>query len=358
MNLLLWIIALIHGSLFVNAIANLFRFRRIRFKSFAGNLPKVSVLVPARNEAENLPRLLSSFAIQDHPNAELIVYDDLSEDGTWDIIVSHQKETIKGLQGTELPERWVGKVHGCYQLSLAATGRVFLFIDADTEFREPGSLQAMCRRFEARPESTILTGMTLLKGEGQLIVTMVGNLILACIPWWLGKNLPSSRLSAVNGQCWMIDQDDYRRLEPHRYVKDQVLEDVMIGRYLYRQGLIPLLDDVRQDLAVYMYRSFWEAWKGFRKNTAAALGESTLVSTLTLVVYFVLFFVAPFSNIWFLVSMYGLKWITDRTTDQPWTVTLLAPISYFLTILIGVDSIITRSRGRIEWKGRNIKSKA
>ncbi len=355
MSLFLWIIAVVHGTLFVNAVANLVHFKRQRSRSFEGTLPKVSVLVPARNEEPNLPRLLASFIRQDHPNAELLVYDDLSEDGTWSIISRFENDQIKGLRGSTLPDGWVGKVHGCYQLSLAATGSVLLFIDADTEFHDAGSLQAMCRRFEARPKGTMITGMTLLKGRGQLIVTMVGNLILAWIPWWLGKHMPSHRLSAVNGQCWMIDTVDYRRLEPHVFVKNQVLEDVMIGRYLHTQGLIPLLDDVRPELAVYMYTSFVEAWRGFRKNAAAALGGSTWTSSVALCTYFVVFLIAPFFNIWFLASLYGIKWITDLTTRQPFTVTLLAPISYFLTILIGVDSIITRSRGQIEWKGRQIQ---
>lgn len=356
MNIFLWILAAIHGALIINAIGNLMWFRRTKSKTHAAEpLPKVSVLVPARNEEHRLPRLIQSFNQQNHPDAELIVYDDLSSDGTWTIIAASENERISGLRGTALPEGWIGKVNACYQLSLKASGKVLLFIDADTEFQSPEALEGMCRRFEARPTGTMLTGMTLLKGRGQLIVTMVGNLILACIPWWLGKHMPFPGLSAVNGQCWMIETKDYRRLEPHVFAKNEVLEDVMIGRYLHKQGLIPLLDDVRSELAVYMYSSFGEAWKGFRKNSAAALGSSTLISSITLLIYFLVFVVAPFFSIWFLLSMYFLKWITDRSTNQSFVVTLLSPVSYLLTILIGIDSIITRSRGRIEWKGRTIK---
>ncbi|MDA1027698.1 MAG: glycosyltransferase family 2 protein [Bacteroidetes bacterium] len=356
MNVFLWVLAAIHGALIVNAIGNLMRFRHAKSKPYAaGPLPKISVLVPARNEEHHLPRLIQSFNLQDHPNAELIVYDDLSSDDTWSIISASENERVSGLRGTALPEGWVGKVHACYQLSLKASGKVLLFIDADTEFQSPEALQRMCRRFETRPTSTILTGMTLLKGRGQLIVTMVGNLILACIPWWLGKHMPFHQLSAVNGQCWMIETKDYRRLEPHVFAKNEVLEDVMIGRYLHKRGLIPLLDDVRSELAVYMYSSFGEAWKGFRKNSAAALGSSTWISSITLLIYFLIFVAAPFFNIWFLFSIYALKWITDQSTNHSFIVTLLTPFSYLLTILIGIDSIFTRSRGRIEWKGRTIK---
>jgi len=118
-------------------------------------------------------------------------------------------------------------------------------------------------------------------------------MILAGMPWWLGKKVPFALMSGVNGQCWMIDRTVYRYLEPHIEVKDQVLEDIMIGRYLHRKGLTPLLDDTRSDLAVYMYASFGDAWRGFRKNTAMILGPSTVISLLSLSVYAFILVVAP-----------------------------------------------------------------
>jgi len=355
MTIFLWIIAVFHGALLVNALANFFYFQRNQTPTGPTKLPRVSVLVPARNEAENLPRLLHSFDMQNHPDAELIVYDDLSEDTTWYILEQHDNPNVRALPGLPLPEGWVGKVHGCYQLSLAATGGTFLFIDADTEFRTPDALRNMCLRFESRPTGTMLTGMTMLLGKGRLIVTMVGNLILACIPWWLGNRVPFAGMTGVNGQCWMISNDEYRRFEPHRQVRGEVLEDVKIGRYLHRNGIRPILDNVQRDLAVHMYPSFRSAWKGFQKNTATILGDSALVSLVSLTAYAVVFIWAPLQHIGFLASLFAIKAITDRTTGQPWTLTVLAPISYLLTIFIGLDSIITRSRGKIEWKGRKIR---
>jgi len=352
---LIGVFAFIHAAYHLNAIANGIWFHRKALrKESVSALPSISVLVPARNEEGNLPRLVRSFQAQNHPDAELIVYDDLSEDATWTIIQQFQSNRISGIKGSELPQGWVGKVHACYQLSLSATGRVFLFLDADTEFLSPSALKRMCERFAHRPDSTILTGMTLLRGKGQLIVSMVGNLILSAIPWWLEKRVPFAFLSGVNGQCWMIEKTDYRKFEPHLHVKGEVLEDIKIGRYLHGKGLVPVLDDVRKDVAVYMYTGFFDAWKGFQKNISSMLGNSALSSLAVLTIYAAVFCYAPFVNIWFLVSMYVLKNTTDRITHQPWLVTLLTPLSHLLTILISLDSIIKRSRGRIQWKGRII----
>jgi glycosyltransferase involved in cell wall biosynthesis len=353
-DILVPILTGLHVMLIGNVLLNWLFFVGRRALQTPGPLPSVSVLVPARNEEHNLPRLLASMATQDHPDAEFLIYDDLSEDRTWEIIEAAEDPRVTGIRGGALPEGWVGKTNGCHQLAQRARGEVILFIDADTEFLHPGALRRMCERFAARPPDTVYTGMTLLTGKGRIIVTMVGTLILTSIPWWLGRRVPFSVMSGLNGQCWMITRDDYRTFEPHRQVRGEVLEDVKIGRYLHGKGLKPILDDVTGDLAVYMYGSFSEAWRGFRKNTADILGPNIPGSLLTLSLFILLFLLAPLVSCWLLASLFVLKLISDRITRQPLSVSLLAPASYFLTVFLALDSIWTRARGRIEWKGRII----
>ena len=344
----------VHLVMAANVLMNLGTFTLRRRARSTNHLPSVSVLIPARNEESNLPRLLASCALQDHPDAEFLVFDDDSDDATWSIIQACDDPRVQGFQGGDLPDGWVGKTNGCYQLSLHARNDVLLFIDADTEFQHPAALRHMCERFAARPKNTMLTGMTLVVGHGRLIVTMVGTLILSGIPWWLGRHVPAAAMSGANGQCWMITREEYRQLEPHQHVKGEVLEDIKIGRYLHRNGLIPLLDDVTNDLTVHMYASFGDAWRGFRKNTADILGTNAVLSSLSLVGFVLLFIVAPVLSPILIVSLFGLKFVSDRITRQPISVSLLAPFSYVLTVFLALDSIWTRARGRIEWKGRII----
>ena len=354
MDILIYTLVGLHGVMVVNVLLNLATLSFRRRTRSSVDLPSVSILVPARNEEHNLPRLLTSFLDQDHPDAEMIIYDDQSTDGTWEIIENANYERIRGIKGTELPQGWVGKTNGCYQLSLQAGGQVFLFIDADTAFQHPAALRHMCERFATRPPSTVLTGMTLLQGGGRSIVSMVGALIVGCIPWWMGRHVPASTMSGINGQCWMIMQSDYRKHEPHLFARKEVLEDVRIGRYLHSKGLIPILDDVTQDLTVHMYGNFSEAWAGFRKNTAEILGRSTTTSVLGLSFYVVMFVLAPFIHAPLVFSLLFMKFVADRVTRQPLGVTLLAPVSFLLVVGIGIDSIWHRSQGRIQWKGRII----
>ena len=103
-----------------------------------------------------------------------------------------------------------------------------------------------------------------------------------------------------------------------------------------------------------MYSNFKDAWLGFRKNTAAILGPNTVLSLFTLIGYILVFIVAPILFPWLILSLYIIKFISDRITRQPVTISLLAPVSYVVTVILSFDSIITRARGAIEWKGRII----
>jgi hypothetical protein len=152
----------------------------------------------------------------------------------------------------------------------------------------------------------------------------------------------------------MISSKLYRRLEPHEHVRNQVLEDILIGRYLHRNGIAPRLVDFQNELAVYMYRDFPDAWRGFRKNASAMMGRTVTGAGVNLLLYVLVFLVAPIASPIFLLSLYGMKAITDRATHVSVGYTLLAPVSYVLAAVLTLDSIVSRGRGRLTWKGRNV----
>lgn len=94
---------------------------------------RVSVLIPARNEAASIEAAVRSVAASRHPVHEIVVYDDLSTDATPDILARLSKEIpqLRIEKGFGLPDGWIGKPHACHQLARRATGDVFVFIDAD-----------------------------------------------------------------------------------------------------------------------------------------------------------------------------------------------------------------------------------
>ncbi len=103
----------------------------------------LSILIPVRNEENNIKFLLDSIGDLSYKNYEVLVLDDGSEDNSFRIINSCAEENnkIKGMKGKELPDGWKGKNWACFQLAEVAKGDWLLFIDADVTLA-PNSLSS------------------------------------------------------------------------------------------------------------------------------------------------------------------------------------------------------------------------
>ena len=351
------LLVLIYAELAFVLVTNVAYLRRGRALASLQKPPFVSVLIPARNEEANLQRLLPSLLRQSYPSFEVIVYDDGSEDGTSRVVSSLADARLRLLRGDGPPAGWVGKVHALFQASREARGERYLFLDADAELLDADALTRLVQRFEALPERSVLTGLTRLKGGGKLLVSLVPSAILVGLPWILVPRLRWRGLAALNGQCWLIDARDYHTYEPHEAHPDEVLEDVVIGRYLKARGMTPYLRDVQDEVAVYMYASFGDAWRGFRKNAYLIMGGQPL-AFLGIFAYAALtFVVAPWTSAWFLGALYLLKGATDRLSRFPWWIVLAAPLTFVVGAALQLDSAWSHWTGRVAWKGRRVGSR-
>lgn len=341
-----------HAAFWGILLSNLAYLRRQSTGSLESR-PSLSVCVPARNEAENLHRLIPTLQSQEYSNLEVLVWDDGSTDGTWNFLTSIDDPRITPLQGEGPPEGWVGKVHALYQCTRRTSGDYYLFLDADAELLRSDALQTLVDR-HARAPTQVSSGFPHLQGGALLLVSLVPHALLRSLPWSLVTRTETSSLSALNGQCWLVDRAVYHDHEPHAQVKDEILEDVAIGRYLKDQGYPPSLLDVQDLVAVHMYDSFESAWRGFRKNAYLLLGGTAPRFAVMYGGFVLTWLVAPLLSIWFLVSLYGLKLVTDRASGMPIYITVLAPVSYLLGLAIQLDSALHHWTGRVTWKGRSV----
>ena len=356
-SVLIWITglaALLHLGLWATLLLNLGYLRRTTGTA-SSPLPALTVCIPARNEAENLRRLLPSLLRQNYPSLEIIVWDDGSDDGTWEVLQSVDDSRLRAFQGGSLPEGWIGKVHALYQCTRRATGDCYLFLDADAELTGPDALDRLVDQHETAA-SGVTTGLPRLRGAALLLVSLVPYALLTGLPWPLVPRTSSPGLSALNGQCWLIDADLYHTHEPHEQVRNAVLEDVAIGRYLKRQGHPPVLQDVQACVSVHMYESFGAAWAGFRKNAYLLLGGNPFSFACTYSYFLLTWLVAPVLSPWFLLSLYGLKATTDRANGISLHTSVLAPVSFLLGLILQVDSAVHHWADHVTWKGRPVPS--
>lgn len=347
-------VALLHVVLWATLLSNV-AYTRSRPSAPPDEWPALTVCIPARNEAANLERLLPSLLQQDYPNLEVLVWDDGSEDDTWAVLQSIDDARLTARQGDGPPDGWVGKVHALYQCTRQASGDCYLFLDADTELTTANALKQLVTRHHAA-DSPVSTGFPGFCGAAQLVVSLVPFVLLTNLSWPLVRRTALPSLSALNGQCWMIDATVYRAEEPHAAVKDAVLEDVAIGRLLKKRGYPPSLIHVRDHVSVYMYETFWEAWKGFRKNAYLLLGGSPIAFAGLYGYFFLIWILAPVLSPWLLVSLYGLKATTDRLQGVSPFISVLVPISVVLGAALQLDSAFHHWTDQVTWKGRPVPS--
>ncbi len=109
-----------------------------KFENNSTTRPKVSVILPARNEEDFISKCLETLCLQDYENFEIIAIDDSSEDKTGEIIGKFSKEDSKVIhvKAKEKPEKWMGKNWACMEGFKKATGDIMLFTDADTKFEK------------------------------------------------------------------------------------------------------------------------------------------------------------------------------------------------------------------------------
>jgi len=365
-TVLLGVVLALHAGVAGIVILNLVAFARDRRAVLSAPQGRVSVLVPARNEAENLATLLPTLLAQRGVEVEIVVVDDASEDGTWDVLQAHADPRLVAVRGSGPPEGWVGKPHALYQAAQRATGDVFVFLDADARLRDDGALARLVGRWR-RAGGGALTGLPryLDRGPAALLTSLVPFAVLAALPIPLVPRVAAPSLSALNGQIWLLGADDYRRLAPHEAVKAEVLEDVMIGRYLKRRGIRLTFADLGGEVAVRMYRTAGEAWRGFRKNAFLLAGGHAggrptpgfaafvALYAVVWVVPSLLWIVSP-TGLWALVSLFGIKLAIDRAGRFPLYVSALGPVVVFLGLVLQLDSWRAHATGRVVWKGRSV----
>jgi chlorobactene glucosyltransferase len=327
------------------------------------DLPSVSIIVPARNEAHNLPALLLSLRALCYPVYECIVVDDGSEDGT---ALAATSSGARVVTAGPLPEGWAGKPHACYQGASAAHHQWLLFTDADT-VHQPDSLA----RVMSLAVTEGLDALSLLCGQRcesfweRLLLPYAYRQFFAGVDA-RAVNDPARRETLANGQYILIRRDAYERIGGHAPVRGSIVEDVALAGVFQRAGIRYRLLRGEAAVQVRMYRNLREIRHGFAKNSSRFLadnpkrGVQVLASTLCDGGAPALLALGLLSRrrtpvlagvLSWLVAAAGLRrWI--RWFGVPTRYALLQPLTAVAFQLISLLGITALRPGGTEWKGR------
>ena len=209
-----------------------------KFENTSKTNPKVSIILPARNEEEFIGKCLDSLVKQDYENYEIIVIDDSSEDKTGEIISEYAKKYPKiiPVSARPKPDGWMGKNWACMEGYGKATGELLLFTDADTK----------------HAENVITLAVSHLNSFGLDALSAIPKMLT--FDFWTNITLPMistflhTRFSALNvnnpakktgyffGSFFILKKTTYQEVGTHEGVKQEIIEDGALGKKVKDAG--------------------------------------------------------------------------------------------------------------------------
>jgi chlorobactene glucosyltransferase len=334
--------------------------------------PKVSVLVPARNEVDTISACVTSLMEQDYLNIEVIVLDDASTDGTGEKLdtLVQQYPKLKVIHANDnLPDGWNGKSYACQRLAECTTGDWLLFTDADTEhLRQSITLGvAQAQTLDVAMLSAFPYQITRSWSERILVSFIIDFLPLIGLDFagiWRGSN----DSTAANGQYLLMRRADYRALGGHAAIGHELVDDVALARHFQSRGRKIALVDGSAMLQCRMYHDVRQVWAGFSKNILLGLSTSSLTGrprwlALPFAWGFACLFVTPFlllfldRNKCLVLLEIGwlalLRGITNEQLQRPRSEIPTTPLAAWGVLALGLRAIYRRWRSsKITWKGR------
>jgi len=363
------------------------RARMDRLRRWHGQLqrdpPHVTILIPAKDEAEGIRRCIESVLAQDYPNFDVIAIDDRSTDDTGAILDQYAEwdrrlRVIHVSQGS-LPAGWLGKCHALHLGSQQASGQWLLFVDSDVTL-EPNALSAALSLALARSYDS-LSILTRLECHSFLERWMLPALAAT---WAIMNvisltNLDRRRdVAAANGQFFLVRRSAYEAVGGHAAVKDQITEDVELMRLLKSRGLKTRLFSGAHLAATRMHSSLRQMFHGWariycgtvRRRPGRIVGTMVFVLCSVLTVYPALAMgvfelatgarsglLLPASTAHLVLMMLHVGLIY-HWAGVGWMYALLMPATAAMLLAVLAFALRKCRTGRITWRGSELLAPA
>ncbi|MBV8100337.1 MAG: glycosyltransferase [Verrucomicrobia bacterium] len=327
------------------------------------DLSDVTVLIPARDEAESISRTLAGLERQGKHLA-VIVIDDQSSDGTADLAKRSFRGNLQVLLGKELPESWVGKLWALEQGRQVATTESILLLDADIELA-PGTIHALKSKLEAE-------NLDLVSLMAELRMRTLWEKILSpafifffklLYPFAVGND-PISRLGVAAGGCVLIRTGKLKAIGGFSALKASIIDDCELAKRVKQSGGRTWIGLTHSAKSMRAYPSLGSFWNMVARTAFTQLRYSVLLLLVTTLLMALVFW-CPFLGLadrsmivraasWLgLVSMCIAYLPVVRFYRQTPFLVITLPVVSSLYLLMTWSSAIRYWRGqRSMWKGR------
>lgn len=335
--------------------------------------PLVSVLIPARNEEQNIERCLSSLRNQDYTNYEILVIDDNSTDNTLGILqrIAREDKRVRVFSGKPLPEDWFGKPYAMQQLSGEAKGEIFVFTDADTIHNSTSISWTVSNIQNSKVD--FISGYTKQKlltfGEA-ITVPLMYFLTTIVVPLFLNRYTRQTFFSAAIGQFIAVNREAFEKVGGYTTIKNKPVEDMYLARLFKRSGYQTIFLDLKKQIQCRMYVGYQAALEGIGKNIFVFFGKNSVllfVVAILVVVFiflpFPLLFILGFIRSPFFIhvlitnSLFTLAFIIQYLDREiPWYYAFLWPVIFLNYLYVGLFSWFRTVSGKgFLWKDRVVR---
>lgn len=279
------LLALLPAYLFC---VNLMRYRRPGLPCREKPLPAVSVLIPARDEAESISAAVHAVLASRNVELEVVVLDDHSTDATAAIVTALAQcdSRVRLLTAPPLPPGWCGKQHACAQLARAARYDILVFVDADVRLAPDGLARAV--GFLEQSGAELVSGVPRQETGSfveRLLIPLIHFLLLGYLPMGLMRRWPYPGLAAGCGQLFVARRSAYEQMGGHGAIRTSLHDGLTLPRAFRIAGFRTDLFDATDVAVCRMYHSARQLWHGLSKNAGEGLAAPRLIGLATLLLF-------------------------------------------------------------------------
>ncbi len=328
--------------------------------------PRVSLIVPARDEARELETAIRSRLADDYPALQVVIVDDRSTDETGAIAdrLAREDPRVSVVHITDLPEGWLGKLYAMHRGISAADGAWLLFSDADVRFA-PGTLRRAVARCEhdRRDHLAVMPGFTNHGVGVDAAMDMFCHTLVSVGRPWKAQD-PQSRVAAGGGLFNLVRRSAYDRTPGFAWLKLEIGDDVALAQMLKQHGARTLVMDAVDCVSLDFYRDLGEMAYGLEKSGFAVIGRFSYLVTVGVCVVGWLMYVGFLAGLahpagWVravTAATLVLAWLSQGLLAR-WLGRRLLPALLFPFGAMALQWMILRSawlayrRGGVAWRG-------